>query len=359
MNGPTEVPDPSDYATMLAAAKRAIQTARTRAVLAATAELIGLYWDLGRLILDRQDAEGWGAKVIDRLSTDLRGEFPEMRGLSPRNLRYMRVFAMAWPERPIVQQLAAQLPWGHHLVLLDRLDDRTLREWYARQAVEHGWSRNVLLNQIMSRLHDRAGGASSNFEHCLPPGDSELLQQMTKDPYNLEFLTLAGDVAERDLERAIVAQIERFLLELGSGFAFVGRQWRLAIPDEGADAADDVDEFFVDLLMFHIPTNRYVVIELKTRKLTPGDIGQLNFYVAAIDGELALAHHAPTVGLLLCAARNERAVRYSLARTSSPLAIAGYRYTELPPAEQAALPGEAELVELVGNALAHVEVDES
>ena len=160
----------------------------------------------------------------------------------------------------------------------------------------------MLANQIMSQLHQRVGRAPSNFADVLPAGDSELMQQLTKDPYNLEFLTLASEVAERDLERALVAQVERFLLELGAGFAFVGRQWRLDL---------DGDEFFIDLLMFHIPTSRYVVIELKTTKLTPADVGQLNFYVAAVDGEVRLDHHAPTVGLLLCATRNERTVRYA------------------------------------------------
>lgn len=340
---------PSDYAATLAAAKTAIQAARTRAVLAANAELIGLYWQLGRLILDRQTNEGWGTKVVDRLSRDLRGEFPEMTGLSPRNLIYMRTFAAAWPEPPIAPQAVAQLPWGHIRELLDKLGDPALREWYARAAVEHGWSRNVLTNQIMSQLHVRAGAAPSNFDRLLPAGDSELMQQLTKDPYNLEFLTLAGDVAERDLERALVEQIERFLLELGAGFAFVGRQYRLDL---------DGDEFFIDLLMFNTDHNRYVVVELKTGKLTPADVGQLNFYVGVVDGEIARAHHAPTLGLLLCANRNERTVRYALGRSTSPMAVAGYRYDELPAEEQASLPGEAELVEAVGDALAHLEASD-
>jgi predicted nuclease of restriction endonuclease-like (RecB) superfamily len=331
-----------DYAAALAEAKALVQAARTRAVLAANAELIGLYWRLGHLILDRQVADGWGAKVVERLSRDLRAEFSGMRGLSPTNLDYMRRFAAAWPGVEIPPQLVGRLPWGHVRELLDKLDTSTAREWYAGQAVEHGWSRAVLANQIMSQLHERAGRAPSNFAQALPAGDSELMQQLTKDPYHLEFLTLAVDVAERDLEAALVAQVERFLLELGAGFAFVGRQWRLDL---------DGDEFFIDLLMFHIPTNRYVVLELKTTKLTPADVGQLNFYVAAVDGEVRLEHHAPTVGLLLCATRNERTVRYALARSTSPMAIAGYRYSELPPAEQAVLPAEAEIVDAVSAAL--------
>ena len=235
------------YAVTLTAAKAAIQAARTRAVLAANSELIGLYWQLGQLILERQAAEGPRTKVIARLSTDLRHEFPEMKGLSPGNLDYMRRLAAAWP--PSSLQLVGNIPWGHNQLLLDRLDDQPTREWYAQSAIEHGWSRAILAHEIMSQLHRRAGAAPSNFADALPAGDSELMQQLTKDPYNLEFLELATPVAERELERALVAQVERFLLELGSGFAFVGRQWHLQLDD---------DEFFIDLLMFHIPTSRFL-----------------------------------------------------------------------------------------------------
>jgi predicted nuclease of restriction endonuclease-like (RecB) superfamily len=328
----------ADYASVLAAAKAAIQAAQTRAVLAVNSELIGLYWDLGRLILDRQSAEGPRTKVVDRLSSDLRREFASMSGLSPGNLNYMRRFAAAWPDRASCPQLVGKMPWGHNRVLLDRLDDRDLRAWYAGQAIEFGWSRAVLEHQIMSGLHKRAGAAASNFAQSLPAGDSELVQQITKDPYNLEFLTLERNAAERTLEAALVAHVQQFLLELGHGFAFVGRQHRLDV---------DGDELFIDLLMFHIPTARYVVIELKTQKLTGGDIGQLNLYVAAVDDMLRLPGHNETVGLLLCTAKNDRIVRYALGRSTSPMAVSGYRYTELPETEQQALPGEAELVELV------------
>lgn len=186
-------------------------------------------------------------------------------------------------------RVVGRLPWGHVQTLLDKLDDPHERVWYARSAVEHGWSRAVLEHQIMGQLHRRAGVAPSNFTETLPAGDSELMQQATKDPYNLQFLDIAGDVADRDLEQALVDEIERFLRELGTGFAFVGRQWRLEVGG---------DEWFIDLLMFHIPSNRYLVLELKTRKITPEDVGKLNFYIAAIDGELALHHHAPTVGVV-------------------------------------------------------------
>jgi predicted nuclease of restriction endonuclease-like (RecB) superfamily len=331
-------PDDRGYPAVLAAAKAAIQSARTRAVLAVNAELLGFYWDLGQLIIDRQTAEGYGTKVVERLSVDLRREFESMRGLSPGNLHYMRRLAVAWPDREVCLRVVGKVPWGHNQTLLDKLGDAELRVWYAGQAIEFGWSRAVLEHQIMSGLHRRAGAAPSNFARLLPVGDSELVQQITKDPYNLEFLTLERDAAERTLEAALVTHVQQFLLELGHGFAFVGRQYRLDV---------DGDELFIDLLMFHIPTVRYVVIELKTQKLTGGDIGQLNLYVAAVDDMLRLPGHNETVGLLLCTAKNDRIVRYALGRSTSPMAVSGYRYTELPETEQQVLPGETELVELV------------
>lgn len=341
----TQVPNlPGDgYAAALATAKATIQAARTRAVLAVNSELIGLYWDLGRLILDRQEAEGWGSKVIERLSNDLRAEFLGMTGLSRSNLLYMRAFVAAWPDRAIVPQLVGQLPWGHNRLLLDKLDTRELREWYARSAIEHGWSRVVLQHQIMSQLHRRQGAALSNFARVVPAEDSELMQQATKDPYALEFLTITGDAHERDVELAMIDQLDRVLREFGRGFAYVGRQHRLAVGD---------DEFFIDLLMFNWVLNRFVVIELKHRKLTPGDVGQLNFYLAVVDDLIRQDHHEPTLGLLLCASKDERTVRYALSGTTSPMAVAGYHYTELPAVEQAVMPAEAEMLDVVARTLA-------
>ena len=324
----------SEYRSTLAAAKAAIQAARSRAVLAANSELIGLYWELGQLILERQAADGWGTKVDRAVLGRPTRRVPRDDGaVADATCCYMRALAAAWPDRgnrPTTRGTIAVGPQPR-AARQARRPGRAANGTPGRP-IEHGWSRAVLANQIMSQLHRRAGAAPSNFADVLPAGDSELMQQLTKDPYNLEFLTLTAPVAERDLERALVAQVERFLLELGAGFAFVGRQWRLDL---------DGDEFFIDLLMFHIPTSRYVVIELKTTKLTPADVGQLNFYVAAVDGEVRLEHHAPTVGLLLCATRNERTVRYALARSTSPMAVAGYRYNELPAAEQAALPSRS------------------
>jgi predicted nuclease of restriction endonuclease-like (RecB) superfamily len=244
----------ASYARMLAEAKRAIQAARTRAVLAVNTELLDLYWDLGHLILDRQQAEGPRTKVIDRLSKDLRATFPEVKGLSPGNLDYMRRFAAAWPDRGSSLRVVGKIPWGHNQTLLDRLDTTGDRVWYAQQAFDNGWSRALLLNQIMSQLHLRVGRAPSNFERLLPAGESELMRELTKDPHCLDFISLAKDVSERDFENALLANLDRFLRELGHGYAYIGRQFRLDI---------DGDERFIDLLMFDYLRSRFLVLELK------------------------------------------------------------------------------------------------
>jgi predicted nuclease of restriction endonuclease-like (RecB) superfamily len=336
------VPAESGYKEALALAKATIQRARTQAVLAVNSELIGLYWDLGRLILDRQQADGPRSQVVERLSSDLRAAFPGMRGLSPGNLNYMRRLAAAWPDRSYLR-LVGKIPWGHNQTLLDKLSEAEKRSWYATKAIENGWSRVVLETQIATSLHLRAGAAPSNFERLLPPGDSELMQQAMKDPYSVEFLMLNEGVNERQVEQAMIDNLDRFLRELGQGFSYVGRQWRLDL---------DGDEYFVDLLMFHADSNRYVVIELKNRKVTPGDIGQLNFYVALVDDTMRRTHHAETVGILLCTARSDRMVRYALGHSTSPMAVAGLRYNELPAGERSVLPPEDELLAVVTEALA-------
>ena len=344
---PSVNPDPNQvvvdgYELALAEAKRTIQAAQTRAVLAVNSEMISLYWHLGQLLINRQETQGWGSKVVERLSNDLRAAFPSMTGLSVRNLRYMRAFAVAWPGEPIVQQLAAQLPWGHHQLLLDRLDTREDRVWYGQEAVEHGWSRAVLEHQIMSQLHLRVGRAPSNFQRLLPAEGSELMRGLTKDPQTLEFISLARDASEREFEDALLANIDRFLRELGHGYAYVGRQYRLDVAG---------DEFLIDLLMFDVVHARYVVIEVKRTVSTPEAIGKLNFYIAVVDDVLRLPHHAATVGLLLCTNKNDRTVQYSLDRSTSPMAVAGYKYTEALAIDQAGQPPEQQLIDIVTLAL--------
>ena len=253
-----------------------------------------------------------------------------MTGLSPRNLQYMTTLASSWPQTSaFAQQAAAQMPWGHLMVLMDKVADTAARDWYAGQAVEYGWSRNVLLNQIKNQIHRRVGAAPSNFTTQLPAGDSELAQQLTKDPLVLSFLGLSGRVAERDLERAVMDKLTSMLLELGHGFAFVGRQVHFDVAG---------DDFYVDLLFFHVVQLRYIVVELKVGAFTPEFAGKLGFYVSLVDSELRKPAHAPTVGLLLCADRNDTVVRYSLGATNAPMAVASYTYDDLPAAERQALP---------------------
>ena len=257
-----------------------------------------------------------------------------MKGLSRSNLFYMRGFAAAWPDS-IVQQAVGQLPWGHITVLLDKLARPDDRAWYATAAVEYGWSRNVLLNMIMNKTLERTGAAPSNFVQRLVGPDSELAQQVAKDPYNFEFLGLSGEVAERDLENALTSRITETLRELGPGFSFVGRQVHFDV---------DGDDFYVDMLFFNIDQSRYVVVELKTGKFQPEWAGKLNFYVALVDDMLRREHHNETIGILICGTKNDRSVRYSLGRSTSPMAVAAYTYDKLPPAEQKALPDEGHLV---------------
>ena len=325
---------PEGYTDLLATLKDRVRAARVTALRTVNTQLIELYWSIGKTVLERQQVEQWGSGVMGRLAEDLRAEFPEMKGLSRSNLFYMRGFAAAWPD-PIVQQAVGQLPWGHITVLQDKLETRRDRDWYAGAAVEYGWSRNVLLNMIMNRTLERTGAAPSNFVQRLVGPDSELAQQVAKDPYNFEFLGLSGEVAERDLELALTSRITETLRELGPGFSFVGRQVHFDV---------DGDDYYVDMLFFHMDQNRYVVIELKTGKFQPEYAGKLNFYVALVDDMLRREHHNETIGILICGTKNDRSVRYSLGRSTSPMAVAAYTYDKLPAAEQQALPNEGHLV---------------
>jgi predicted nuclease of restriction endonuclease-like (RecB) superfamily len=283
-----------------------------------------LYWGIGREILARQAQEGWGKNVIPRLSRDLASEFPEMKGLSPRNLGYMKAFAEAWPEESILQQLVAKLPWGHNVRLLDHVKDSLERQWYAQAAIEHGWSRNVLVMQIEAGLYRRQGKAITNFTKALPAPQSDLAQQLLKDPYNFDFLMLSKDAGERDLENGLVAHIQKFLLELGTGFAFVGRQYPLSIAGE---------EYRLDLLFYHLKLRCFVVIDLKSGPFQPEYAGKMNFYLAAVDDMLKHPSDNPTIGLILCKGKRELVVEYALRNLATPMGIAEFRHLEKLPAE--------------------------
>jgi predicted nuclease of restriction endonuclease-like (RecB) superfamily len=343
--GPPVAALPGEYATVLVELRQRIERERVRVMLAANAALVQLYWDLGRLILARQTRDGWGAKVIDRLAFDLSAAFPEMRGLSARNLKYMRAFAAAWPDRAIVQQVAAQIPWATNCVLLDKLDDPAIREWYARQTIANGWSRNVLALQIETRAHERSGRAVTNFDRTLPPPDSDLAASIFKDPYVFDFLGTADARREREVEQALVDHVQKFLLELGAGFAFVGRQVHLEIGEH---------DFYVDLLFFHLKLRCFVVIELKATPFDAAYVGQLNLYLSAVDDLLRHADDKPTIGLLLCRSKDSLVVEYALRDLSKPIGVAGWRtqiVDSLPAELEGSLPTVEEIEAELGAAL--------
>jgi predicted nuclease of restriction endonuclease-like (RecB) superfamily len=334
MTVPTPKQDGEGYASLLAELKERIRTARLRAAVAVNEELILLYWSIGRDILDRQTAAGWGARVIDRLAADLRRDFPEMTGLSPRNLKYMRAFAEAFPEREIVQQIVARLPWGHAIKLVESVKSPEQRIWYARQAAEYGWSRNVLAHQIDSDLFARQGKALTNFGRTLPAPQSDLAQELIKDPYSFDFLSLGPEITERELEQGLLEHLRSLILELGKGFAFVGSQYHLEVGDQ---------DYYLDLLFYHLRLRCFVVVELKIEEFKPEFAGKMNFYLSAMDDQLRHKSDASSIGIILCKGKNEVIVEYALRDSSKPMGVAGYRLSAaLPESLKTELPTEAE-----------------
>jgi len=329
-------PLPAVYDSFLQELKDHIRSAQVRAALSVNRELVALYWSIGRDILNRQKDEGWGTKIIDRLSDDLTKAFPDMRGFRARNLKYMRAFAEAYPDKEFVQQVVAQLPWGHQVRILDTVKDATQREWYIRQAVQSGWSRNVLVHQIEGKLYDRQGHALTNFDRTLPSPHSELAQQLIKDPYNFDFLTFGPEVLERDLERSLIQHLRDFILELGKGFAFVGNQYHLEIGGQ---------DYFLDLLFYHLRLRCYIAIDLKIEEFKPEFAGKVNFYLSAMDDLLRQPEDQPSLGLILCKERNRLVVEYALRDMSKPMGVAAYRLTQaLPERLQSELPTAEDLV---------------
>lgn len=326
---------PDGYAELLKQLKDQIAQARQRAIFAVNAELVGLYWQIGREILNRQAGQGWGAKIIDRLAHDLKAAFPDMRGWSSSNLKYMRFFAQHCPDGLIGQQPADQLPWFHIVALLTKISDPDEREWYALQTVQHGWSRTTLEVHIKNRLRQRQGAAVSNFVARLPSPHADLVHETLKDPYLFDFLGLGDDAHEREIENAMIRHITRFLLEMGAGFAFVGRQFRLEVAG---------DEFFIDLLFYHTRLKCYVVVELKATAFKPEQVGQLNFYLAAVDAQIKAIDDKPTIGLLLCKKQNRLVAQYALSGIDKPIGVAEYQLLrDLPDTFVSNLPSIAEI----------------
>ncbi len=336
---------PESYAATLQEIKTHLRSARVRAILAANPVVIEAYWHTGKIILARQQESAWGSKVIDRLASDLQEAFPDMGGLSRRNLLSMKIFAREFPDGPIAQQPVAQLPWGHVLQIMQRIKDPAARAFYIREALAQGWSRNILEIQIQNQLHLRAGKAQNNFALTMPPADSDMAAQLFKDPYLFDFLGTADPRREAEVERALVDHIQKFLLELGIGFAFVGQQVRLEVGDE---------DHPLDLLFYHLKLRRYIAIELKVRAFTPGDVGQLNLYLSAVDDLLRHPDDQPTIGLLLCRKKNKLVAEYALRGLDQSIAVAAWQtqLTEsLPEGLRSSLPTIEEIETELANEL--------
>ena len=333
------------YNSFLVDIKTQIKLSQQKAFNAVNQEMISLYFNIGKMIDTWQKELGWGAKVVDKLSLDILNEFPNMSGFSTRNLKLMVQFYKEYSNDEFVQPIVAQIPWTHNIILIQKIKDKNIRFWYMEQTLQNGWSKDILSLMIKSEVHNRTGNLVSNFSQILPPLESDLVQQSFKDPYRFDFLTITEPFKERELENNLIKHMEKFLIELGSGFAFVGRQYKLEIGD---------DEFYIDLLFYHLKLRCFIVVELKKGKFKPEYSGQVNFYCSAIDGILAQKDDKPTIGLILCQEKNEIVAEYSLKNMTQPIGISEYQLTEVLPKEfESSLPTieeiEQELKQICSN----------
>lgn len=304
---------PADYQAFLHTIKARVQQAQLHAVLAVNKELVLLYWHIGRGILERQQAQGWGAKVIDRLADDLHRAFPQMKGFSTRNLKYMRAFAEAYPQEQFVQEVLAQITWYHHITLLEKVKDARERLWYIQQASQHGWSRNILVMQIETGLFQRKGKAVTNFQTTLPALQSGLAHDALKDPYIFDFITTDEETKERNLQSALLSHIQQFLLELGVGFTFVGSNYHIVVGEQ---------DFYIDLLFYHIRLRCFIVIDLKVTEFKPEYAGKMNFYLSAVDEQVKHPTDHPTIGMILCKGKGDKVVaEYALRDIKNQLGL--------------------------------------
>ncbi len=329
-----------DYKSFIQDIKKRVKTAQIKATVSVNQELLRLYWDLAERIVEKQKATAWGDGFLLQMSRDLQAEFPDIKGFSVRNLKYMRQWFQFWStDATIGQQVVAQIPWGHNLVIISKIKDTEEATFYIQKTMQNGWSRVVLTHQIESKLYQRQGKAISNFQMTLPAPQSDLAHETLKDPYVFDFLSLTEEYNERELETALVDHVTRFLLELGAGFSYLGRQYKLEVGE---------DEFFIDLLFYHVKLHCYVVVELKTVKFKPEFVGQLNFYVSAVDGVLKSESDNSTIGILICKSKNDTVVEYALKGIHKPIGVSEYSISQsLPDELKSSLPSieaiEAEL----------------
>jgi len=333
---------PDDYALFLQDLKIRIRQERIKTVISANSALVLMYWDIGFLILEKQKDAGWGARIIDRMAYDLKEEFPDMRGFSARNLKYMRNFAEKWPNRELVQRTVALIPWRSNLILLEKVKDTSTRLWYAEKTIENGWSKNVLAFQIEARLDKRIGQTANNFEIALPPSDSDMANQIFKDPYVFDFLGTADTRRERELENKLMEHLEKFLLELGQGFAFVGRQVHLEFSDQ---------DYYIDLLFYHLKLRCFVVVELKSGKFDPGHVSKLNMYMNIVNDLMRHPDDQKTIGLLLVKEKNHTVAKYALDGYTNPIGVAEWEKQitqNLPDELKSSLPSIEEIEAEIG-----------
>ncbi len=352
----------NDYRQWIVSVKARIQSSQIKAAIAVNRELLELYWYLGEQIIEKQQSAKWGDGFLEQMSRDLRAEFPQIKGFSRRNLFYMRKWVSFWTgSEPVMQQAAAQapaivqqvaaqlvkpenpllfqIPWGHNLLLLDKLPSSADALFYVQKTIEHNWSRAVLTHQIESGLHLREGQAINNFAATLPMPESDLAKQLLRDPYNFDFLTLTERHSERELEAGLTDHLAKFLMELGAGFAFVGRQYHIVVDEE---------DYYIDLLFYHLRLHCYVVVELKVEKFKPEHAGKLTFYVSAVDSQVRTPVDGPTLGILICKSKSDITVEYSLRDVNKPIGVSEYQITaSLPEQLRSSLPSidqiEAEL----------------
>lgn len=328
--------DINKYKVLLENIKQEVLNAQYKAIYAVNKELMFMYWHIGKIILDNSQ---WGNKYIDSLSMDLKMEFPEMKGFSTRNLKYMRKFAKEYPDFQFVQEVLAQITWYHNIILMDKIDDIEERKWYIKETVQNGWSSNILKMQIDSNVYERQALAEkiTNFKLTLPSVQSDLAIQTMKDPYLFDFISIKGKVKELEIENAMINKIKDVLIELGKGFAFVGSEYKLEVGEK---------EYFIDLLFYHLKLKCYIVVELKAREFEPTDAGQLNFYLSAVDDLIKDKDDNATIGLLLCKGKDNFTAEYALKDINKPIGVSEYKLLEdIPEYLQSQLP-RAEDIEL-------------
>ncbi|QEW07380.1 DUF1016 domain-containing protein [Nitrincola iocasae] len=329
----------TDYKQWLGHIKTSFRQRQLKAAVAVNTTLLEFYWQLGGEIVEKQQLSQWGEGFLIQLSQDLMAEFPKIKGFSKRNLELIRQWYLYWnQDLAITQQAVAQIvliPWGHNQTIINKCKVPGEALFYVNATQQHGWSRNVLIHQIESQLWQRKGNAVSNFHHTLPPIQSDLAKQSLKDPYVFDFLSLTDDVQERELEQALVKHITEFLLELGAGFAYVGKQVHLVVGEQ---------DFYLDLLFYHLKLRCYVVIELKATDFTPEHAGKLSFYLTAVDRQIKTGHDNPTIGLLLCKTKNKVIAEYALSDINKPIGVTEYQLTQaLPENLKSSLPSVEEI----------------